>query len=102
MSSNVWIVIKDGKYQVFTNLEDAKKCDGAIVTAPLDPPVERTYRVAVSFSCDNLKWEAEQRSSDGYDLDHAYWGFDYHCWYISATSPDEAIAKAKQLFRDSI
>lgn len=101
--ANVWVVIKGNQHFVFTEKSDADDFGGDMIIAALfDPPVERTYRVAVAFECDGLKWEAEQRSADGYDLDHAYWGNGYHCWYIKATSPDEAIAKAKQLFRDSI
>lgn len=105
MTKNVWVVINNGSYQVFTELEAAKACEGVIVIAPLNPPVERTYKVT-AYMGSGVFWEvvvcAETSKSSGWDRYSGRSDLSAYHWHVQATSRTEALDKAKQLFRDSI
>jgi hypothetical protein len=107
MDKNVWIVINNGNYQVFTEMDKAQECEGTIVIAPLDPPVVNTYKVTAVMHT-SIEWKVEFYGKAGASKAHGWSRYGdehgnttYH-WHVQATSPKEAIQQAKQLFRDSI
>lgn len=112
MEKRGWLVKKEEKFLFFTQWTDAQvqSAEWGVDAIPciIDPPVERTYRVRFFLEARGNEWNTEPVGSH-----HAtalrYIAKEnggnertYFFWYVRAIDESEAIAKAKQLMRDSI
>lgn len=93
------------RFKQWRNTDDANKRSWSWVE--LDPALDATYVVMATPSLIGMRWSVgpyKPEESDKFDTlqwtTHHNPGYFY--WYITATSSEQAIAKAKQLFVESI
>lgn len=106
--ANVWVVIKGNSHYVFTEKSDADSFGyDMVIAALLDPPIVQTYKVTAHMYS-SIHWEvtlygkADASKANGWAKHGDSHGVVAYHWHVQATSKQEAIEKAKQLFRDSI
>lgn len=106
MSNEVYVVMENGMpkvvYSDIRQMWAATSVDRQYVVVPFDPPIEKVYRVKVSFYGSNLRWEAERSEQEGHNFNQRYWGTGCLCWFVLAPSSEQAKEIAKGLFREMI